>query len=96
MCKRCTGNPETSIFDGDSIKSVCIKQTITGMKCTYALACKGEADNISTCIKFDPCGNGEKLWNDLKKNGKLTEDSVDENFKGRLRSAGFIKYYIFN
>lgn len=76
------GNPETSAFDSDAIKSVSIKQTICGMKCTYALAAKGDADNLSACTRFDPSGNGEKLWNDLKKNGKLTESSVDENLKG--------------
>lgn len=75
----------TTTLDSEPIKSVCIKQTIVGMECTYAVACKGDNDtndNVSTCTQFDPCGNGEKLWKDLHENGKLTEASVDEKLKG--------------
>lgn len=78
-----TGNPTTSTLDSESIKSVCIKQTIVGMECTYAVACKG-ADNLSDCTQFDPNGSGDKLWKDLSDNGKLTEASLDEKLKGNL------------
>lgn len=76
------GNPVTSMVSSDSIKSVCIKQTIVGMDCTYAVACKGNDDNLSYCTQFDPNGNGQKLWNDLASNGKLTESIFDEKLKG--------------
>lgn len=78
-----TGNPTTSTLDSESIKSVCIKQTIVGMECTYAVACKG-ADNLSDCTQFDPNASGDKLWKDLSDNGKLTEASLDEKLKGNL------------
>lgn len=74
----------TTVLDSESIKSVCIKQTIVGIECTYAVACKSDNDNVSTCTQFDPCGNGEKLWKDLLENGKLTEASVDEKLKGNM------------
>lgn len=77
-----TGNPTTISFDSESIKSVCIKQTITGIPCTYAVASKGDNDNVSSCTQFDPHGDGEKLWKDLIENGHLTEASVDEKVKG--------------
>lgn len=70
--------------DSESIKSVCIKQTIVGMECTYAVACKGDNDNLSLSTQFDPSGNGEKLWKDLYDNGKLTEATLDEKLKGIL------------
>lgn len=87
-----TGNPTTSTMDGESIKSVCIKQTIVGMECTYAVACKGANDSLSYCTQFDPNGNGDKLWKDLSDNGKLTEASLDEKLKGKFL---FVKVYIF-
>lgn len=59
-----------------------MKQTITGMDCTYAIACKGNENSLSYCTQFDPCGNGEQLWNDLMKNAKLTEPVADETLKG--------------
>lgn len=71
-----------STLDSESIKSACIKQTIVGMECTYAIACKNDSDNLSYCTQFDPHGNGEKLWKDLAENGKLTSASCDEKLKG--------------
>lgn len=55
------------------------------MDCTYSIACKNKGDDgvITSCPKFDPLSNGEKLWKDLKENGKLTEKSVDENLKSK-------------
>lgn len=76
------GNPTTSLFTEGLAKGATIRQTITAMDCTYNIACKNVADvNVSRCQQFDPAGSGEKLWNDLKENGKLTEKSTDENLK---------------
>lgn len=61
-----------------------IKQTISGMDCTYNIACKNSPEvGVSRCLKFDPCGSGERVWNDLKANGQLTEHSVEELVKGK-------------
>lgn len=80
------GNAETSNFKHNDARGVKIDQSITGMKCTYCLACK-ESDeygvHISTCNKFDPNSNGDKIWQDLKENGKLTDKSIDENLKSK-------------
>lgn len=75
----------TSTLDSESIKSSCIKQTIAGIECTYAIACKGNDTNntnLSCCTQFDPCGNGEKLWKDLMEHGQLTDASGDDKLKG--------------
>lgn len=61
-----------------------IKQTIHGMECTYNIACKNSADvTVTRCHKFDPLGTGERIWNDLKDNGQLTEHAADEHLKGK-------------
>lgn len=81
-CSYGPGNPTTSLFTEGLAKGATIRQTITAMDCTYNIACKNVADvNVSRCQQFDPAGSGEKLWNDLKENGKLTEKSTDENLK---------------
>lgn len=78
------GNPETSLFSQNHAKGVNIAQTINGMPCTYSLACKVSSEiNITRCGKFDPMANGDKLWQDLKINGQLTEKCVDESFKSK-------------
>jgi non-lysosomal glucosylceramidase len=79
------GNATTSTFEQGNVQGVQIDQTIAKMKCTYCLACKESDDGvkISSCYKFDPMGNGEKLWQDLKENGKLSDKSVDENLKSK-------------
>uniref|UniRef100_A0A1L8E229 Non-lysosomal glucosylceramidase n=1 Tax=Nyssomyia neivai TaxID=330878 RepID=A0A1L8E229_9DIPT len=78
------GNPTTFPFGEGSAKGVAIKQKIAGMECTYNLACKVAAGvTITRCHKFDPNGSGEKLWNDLKETGKLSDKSVDENLKAK-------------
>lgn len=52
------------------------------MECTYNIACRNTTEvSVSRCHKFDPSGTGEKIWNDLKENGKLTERSVEEHPK---------------
>lgn len=76
------GNATTFPFSEGAAKGASVKQTIFGMECTYCVACKVSPEiNISRCHKFDPANSGEKLWNDLKENGKLTDKSVDENLK---------------
>ncbi|XP_055544706.1 non-lysosomal glucosylceramidase [Wyeomyia smithii] len=78
------GNCETESFSHGSAKGVSIKQSIADMKCTYCVSCKTSSEiNMTWCEKFDPAGNGEKLWNDLKENGSLTEKSDDETLKGK-------------
>ncbi|XP_062545738.1 non-lysosomal glucosylceramidase [Armigeres subalbatus] len=78
------GNSETAEFNQSLAKGVSIKQTIADMQCTYCVSCKTSSEiNLTRCLKFDPTGSGEKLWNDLKENGKLTEASVDENLKSK-------------
>uniref|UniRef100_A0A1B0CJL7 Glycosyl-hydrolase family 116 N-terminal domain-containing protein n=1 Tax=Lutzomyia longipalpis TaxID=7200 RepID=A0A1B0CJL7_LUTLO len=78
------GNPTTFPFGEGTAKGVAIKQKIAGMECTYNLACKVSGDTtITRCHKFDPNGNGEKLWMDLKETGKLSDKAVDENLKGK-------------
>lgn len=54
------------------------------MPCTYSIACKVSPEiNISRSHKFDPSSNGEKIWNDLREHGKLTEKGIDENLKSK-------------
>lgn len=54
------------------------------MPCTYSIACKVSSEiNISRSHKFDPASNGEKIWNDLKEHGKLTEKGIEENLKSK-------------
>lgn len=78
------GNATTYPFSEGAAKGASIKQTIFGMECTYSVACKVSPEiNISRCHKFDPASSGEKLWNDLKENGKLTDKSIDENLKSK-------------
>lgn len=80
------GNATTSFLSTDSTKTVCIKQTITDINCTYAIACKNdEQDSVSYCTQFDPSGNGQNLWNDLHKNGKLSETVLDAELKGKTQ-----------
>lgn len=52
------------------------------MDCTYSIACKGDETSLGACKQFDPHGNGDNLWSDLMKNGKLTELIADESLKG--------------
>lgn len=85
-----TGNPTTSLFSEGTAKGATIRQTITGMDCTYNISCKSSDDvNVTRCQQFDPAGSGEKLWNDLKENAKLTEKSTDENLKCEFKLVLF-------
>lgn len=77
------GNATTEPFSDDDISGVQIKQTIAGLDCTYTVASKSASDvtDVSYCVKFDPAASGEKLWDDLNVNGKLTDKCIDENLK---------------
>ncbi|CAD7086391.1 unnamed protein product [Hermetia illucens] len=76
------GAPTTDMFAEGQAKGVSIKQTITGLECTYCLACRLLPEiNITRCVKFDPAGNGEKIWSDLKETGRLSDKCVDDNPK---------------
>lgn len=78
------GNSETAQFAHGSAKGVNIKQNIADMQCTYSIGCKTSSEiNLTRCEKFDPIGNGEKLWSDLKENGHLTKKSMDESLKSK-------------
>lgn len=78
-----TGNATTETFSDDDVSGVQIKQTIAGLDCMYTVASKSVSDvnEVSCCARFDPAASGEKLWEDLKENGKLTDKCIDENFK---------------
>lgn len=80
------GNATTETFSDDDVSGVQIKQTIAGLDCTYTVAGKSASDvtAVSCCAKFDPAASGEKLWEDLKENGKLTDKCIDESFKSEL------------
>lgn len=54
------------------------------MICTYNLSTRNNVKNIqvSTCDKFDPCGNGGKFWQELYENGCFTQRIDDGVFKG--------------
>lgn len=82
---RTQGNPESIPFRHETSSGVIIKQTIAGMGCTYCLSSKQTSEvNITKCSQFDPCGNGEKLWNELKTNGEFTEKVVDNTLKCKV------------
>lgn len=90
------GNAETYPFAEGAAKGASIKQTIFGMECTYCVACKVSPEiNISRCHKFDPSGSGEKLWTDLKENGKLTEKSVEETTKSKSLRESYVQSLVF-
>ena len=55
------------------------------MECTYCVASKVSSEiNISRSHKFDPAGNGERIWNDLWEHGKLTDKGIDEVLKSMI------------
>lgn len=87
------GNATTELFEEENAKGATIKQTIAGMDCTYNIACKVATDEneITCCTKFDPTANGEKIWDDLKENGKLSQKSNDENLKCEYTKKKTIK-----
>lgn len=78
------GNPSTLLFAEGCCQGVAIKQTICDMQCTYNIACKNAEDvTVTRCQKFDPFGPGDKLWNDLRNNGHLTDYSVEDQLKSK-------------
>ncbi|KAK0424377.1 hypothetical protein QR680_008645 [Steinernema hermaphroditum] len=63
-------------FEESNVVGVCLDHTINGMKCAYALSAKNhEEAAVSVCRSFDPSGNGEKIWKQLKDTGRLEEDA---------------------
>lgn len=69
-----------------------IKQTISEMQCNYVLGTRqSSSHSISHCTQFDAAGSGEKIWNDLKQNGKLSSEEKDENTKGKNVKLNFRK-----
>lgn len=93
------GNATTEAFQEENAKGVSIQQTIAGISCVYSVACKTATDEneITCCTKFDPSSSGEKLWEDLKENGKLTEKSIEENIKSECVLTYFHnRFYLEN
>lgn len=81
------GNPTSTLFSEGNAKGVTINQVISEMPCSYNLACRVLPEiNITRCVKFDPCGNGEQLWQQLKEHGQLNDAAADENLKSKLLS----------
>lgn len=78
-----SGNAQTMTFELNDTKGASISQNIAGIPCTYSVGAhkSGELIDISTTIKFDPASNGQKLWEDLKEHGKLTEKSEEKSLK---------------
>lgn len=90
------GAPTTAPFAEGVAKGATIKQTIAGMECTYCVACRQTGDvQITRLHRFDPAGSGERLWRDLKENGRLTEKSVDETLKSECVQSGGVDLYCF-
>ncbi|XP_026481265.1 LOW QUALITY PROTEIN: non-lysosomal glucosylceramidase-like [Ctenocephalides felis] len=79
------GNASSFKVSNENITSVCISQAIDNMICTYNLSTRNNVKNIqvSTCDKFDPCGNGGKFWQELYENGCFTQRIDDGAFKGK-------------
>lgn len=78
------GAATSLLFSEGNAKGVCINQKIADMPCAYNLACRVLPEiNITRCLQFDPSGTGEQLWQQLKDQGQLNEDSADESLKSR-------------
>ncbi|TKR93153.1 hypothetical protein L596_007658 [Steinernema carpocapsae] len=81
------GNCVSRNFEDEDVVGICLDHTISGMGCTYALSAKrthGAA--VSVCRSFDPSGTGEKLWEQMKKSGRV-EDIADEPLLNELGVA---------
>ncbi|XP_061387409.1 non-lysosomal glucosylceramidase [Musca vetustissima] len=76
------GNATSTLFSEGNAKGVTINQVIAEMPCSYNLACRVLPEiNITRCTKFDPCGSGEHLWQQLKEQGQLNDAAADETLK---------------
>ncbi|XP_030376910.1 non-lysosomal glucosylceramidase isoform X1 [Scaptodrosophila lebanonensis] len=76
------GGAESQLIGEGNAKGVAIKQKIADMPCTYNLACRVLPEiSITRCPQFDPAGNGEQLWAELKEHGQLSEQPTQETLK---------------
>ncbi|KAI8121146.1 Non-lysosomal glucosylceramidase [Lucilia cuprina] len=76
------GAASSELFSEGNAKGVTINQKINEMPCSYNLACRVLPEiNITRCLQFDPSGTGEQLWQQLKDQAQLNEDSADETLK---------------
>ncbi|XP_032592367.1 non-lysosomal glucosylceramidase isoform X1 [Drosophila grimshawi] len=76
------GNAESQLISEGNAKGVAIRQTIGDMPCSYNLACRVLPEiSITRCPQFDPAGNGEQLWMQLKEHGQLSEQPTAESLK---------------
>ncbi|KAK7867239.1 hypothetical protein R5R35_000233 [Gryllus longicercus] len=61
-------------FSRSDVSGVQIHQFINDVSCTYAIGAKNQSNSsVSTMTWFDPCSNGEKIWQDLLEDGELCQ-----------------------
>lgn len=83
------GNAEAQLISEGNAKGVAIRQKINDMSCSYNLACRVLPEiSITRCPQFDPAGNGEQLWQQLKEHGQLNEQPTTETLKSRYLKSG--------
>ncbi|XP_068140847.1 non-lysosomal glucosylceramidase isoform X1 [Drosophila tropicalis] len=76
------GGAESQLINEGHAKGVAIRQKIADMPCSYNLACRVLPDiSITRCPQFDPAGNGEALWAQLKEHGQLSDEPTQETLK---------------
>ncbi|XP_037708746.1 non-lysosomal glucosylceramidase isoform X1 [Drosophila subpulchrella] len=76
------GGAESQLISEGNAKGVSIRQKIADMPCSYNLACRVLPEiSITRCPQFDPAGNGEQLWGQLKEHGQLSEQPTSESLK---------------
>ncbi|KAH8352435.1 hypothetical protein KR084_004138, partial [Drosophila pseudotakahashii] len=76
------GGAESQLISEGNAKGVSIRQKIADMPCSYNLACRVLPEiSITRCPQFDPAGNGEQLWAQLKEHGQLSEQPTSETLK---------------
>lgn len=80
------GNASSFKSTNENITAVCISQAIDNVICTYNLSTRNNVKNVqvTTCEKFDPCGNGEKFWQELYQNGSFTQRIDDGTFRSMI------------
>lgn len=58
------------------------------MQCNYSIATRQSNENpIITYTQFDASSGGDKIWNDLKQNGKFKVDDIEDNTKGNYLAS---------
>lgn len=79
------GGAESQLISEGNAKGVSIRQKISEMPCSYNLACRVLPEiSITRCPQFDPAGNGEQLWAQLKEHGQLSEHPTSEALKSKF------------